>query len=125
MSDDLESLLGRLIGGDGDAPGEILGRARTGRSPALLVAAALCTDHPEDSFARADLLARAGENAATTRDRQLVAIAAAHLGDDEDLLDALVRDHLADHPDSILVAWIAAKHRRSGRPTPRSHHARP
>jgi hypothetical protein len=26
------------------------------------------------------------------------------------LLDALVRDHLADHPDNILAAWIAAKH---------------
>ena len=29
---------------------------------------------------------------------------------DEDLLDALVRDHLADHPDSILAAWIATQH---------------
>ena len=50
-------------------------------------------DHP--------LLAR------TTRDRQLVAIARAHLAGDADLLDALVRDHLVDHPDSRLAAWIA------------------
>ena len=38
--------------------------------------------------------------------------AAAHLAHDEDLLDALVRDHLADHPDSILAAWIATQHQR-------------
>jgi hypothetical protein len=45
--------------------------------------------------------------AATTRDRQLVAIAAAHLRGERDLVDALARDHLADHPDNVLVAWIA------------------
>jgi hypothetical protein len=50
--------------------------------------------------------------AATTRDRQLVAIAAAHLHGQRDLVDALARDHLVDHPDSVLVAWIAgASHR--------------
>ena len=43
----------------------------------------------------------------TTRDRQLVAVAAAHLAGDPDRVDALARDHLVDHPDSILVAWIA------------------
>jgi hypothetical protein len=49
-----------------------------------------------------------------------VAIAAAHLRHDEELLDALVRDHLADHPDSILAAWIATKHPRPSRPTTRT-----
>lgn len=44
----------------------------------------------------------------TTRDRQLIAIAAAHLAGDADRVDALARDHLVDYPDSILVAWIAA-----------------
>ena len=53
------------------------------------------------------LLARAGVVAATTRDRQLVAIAAAHRRGDRRLVDALARDHLVDHPDSVLVAWIA------------------
>ena len=41
-----------------------------------------------------------------------MAITAAYLAHDEDLLDALVRDHLADHPDSILAAWIATQHQR-------------
>jgi hypothetical protein len=104
MPDDIETLLRRLIGGDDAAPGEIRRRARTDNSPVLLVAAALVTDQPDD------LLARAADNAVTTRDRQLVAIATAHLDDDEDLLDVFVRDHLSDHPDNILAAWIAAKH---------------
>jgi hypothetical protein len=46
--------------------------------------------------------------ATTTSQRQLVAIAAAHLNGDRDLVDALARDHLADHPSSVLVAWISA-----------------
>ena len=45
--------------------------------------------------------------AATTRDRQVVAIAAAHLRGERDLVDALAREHLVDHPDNVLVAWIA------------------
>jgi hypothetical protein len=52
-------------------------------------------------------MARAKVRAATTRDRQLVAIATAHLRGDRDLVDALARDHLVDHPDNVLVAWIA------------------
>jgi hypothetical protein len=53
-------------------------------------------------------LERAGHCAETTRDRQVVAIAAAYLHGNHDLVDALARDHLADHPDSVLVAQIAA-----------------
>jgi len=53
------------------------------------------------------LLARAAAHAATTRDRQLVAIATAHRSGERELVDALARDHLVDHPDSVLVAWIA------------------
>jgi hypothetical protein len=106
MPPDIEVLLLRLIGGDATAPGEILDRARKNDSPALLVAAALVTKQPRD---RPGFLARATENAATTRDRQLVALATAHLDDDADLLDALVRDHLSDHPDNILAAWIASQ----------------
>ena len=53
--------------------------------------------------------------AATTRDRQLVAIATAHLRGERELVDALARDHLVDHPDNVLVAWIAgASHSDQG-----------
>ncbi len=106
MPPDFEVLLRRLIGGDPTAPGEILDRAGTNDSPALLVAAALVTENGTES---AWFLARAAKNAASTRDRQLAAIATAHLEDDVDLLDALVRDHLSDHPDNILAAWIASQ----------------
>ncbi len=58
-------------------------------------------------------MARAGGIAATTRDRQLVAIAAAHLRGERDLVDALARDHLVDHPDNVLVAWIAGESHRA------------
>src|SRR3954447_26759245 len=106
MPPDIEVLLLRLIGGDATAPGEILDWARTSESPPLLVAAALVSGHPIEP---AGFLSRAAKSAATTRDRQLVAIATAHLDDDPDLLDALVRDHLSDHPDNILAAWIASQ----------------
>ena len=36
-----------------------------------------------------------------------VGIAAAHLRGERELVDALARDHLVDHPDNVLVAWIA------------------
>ena len=61
------------------------------------------------------LLARAESVAATTRDRQLVAIAGAHRRGERELVDALARDHLVDHPDNVLVAWIAgASHLKEG-----------
>jgi hypothetical protein len=116
MSPDIEVLLLRLIGGDVTAPGEILDRASTNDSPALLVAAALVTDRPSEP---AGFLTRAAKHAATTRDRQLVAIATAHLGDDADLRDALVRDHLSDHPGNILAAWIASQGPRIDQLNPR------
>ncbi|MEA2180616.1 MAG: hypothetical protein QOG77_3913, partial [Solirubrobacteraceae bacterium] len=51
--------------------------------------------------------------------RQLVAIAAAHLRGERDLVDALARDHLVEHPDNVLVSWIAdASHRTTAAPTP-------
>jgi hypothetical protein len=111
MADDLHLLIRRLIAGDAAARARLQELARTGGAPVVLVAAALVG---QDS---GQLLARAAAAATTTRDRQLVAIAAAHLDGDEELLDALVRDHLADHPDSILAAWIASQHPRPGRPT--------
>jgi hypothetical protein len=77
--------------------------ARTSDDPLILVAAALFADIGDD------LMARAERVATTTRDRQLVAIAAAHLRGEHDVVDALARDHLVDHPDSVLVAFIAGK----------------
>lgn len=67
-----------------------------------LVAAALVDPAWED------LLDRAAAAAVDTRDRQVVAVAAAYLGGDADRALLLARDHLADHPDSPLVAHIAA-----------------
>jgi hypothetical protein len=104
MADDLHPLIRRLIAGDDQARASLQALAATEREPALLVAAALAGPGGDR------LLARAAATATTTRDRQLVAIAAAHLAGDEDRLDALVRDHLADHPGSLLAAWIAAQH---------------
>ena len=120
MTEYNDHLLRRLIGGDDHSAAEIIERATTSTSPTLLVAAALLGDAPGVT------LARAASIAVTTRDRQLVAIASAHLDGDEELLDVLVRDHLSDHPDNILAAWIAAHHTRSGRPAgtiERSEHA--
>jgi hypothetical protein len=114
MPDDTHLLIRRLIAGDPAASAQLRTLARTKASPALLVAAALVSRDSDE------LLARAAATATVTRDRQLVAIAAAHLRHDEELLDALVRDHLADHPDSILAAWIATKHPRPSRPTTRT-----
>lgn len=100
---DTATLLRQVIGGDAAATAHLVDRARSSDEPLLLVTAALVGP------AGPDLLARASVSAATTRDRQVVAIAAAHLAGDSDRVDALARDHLVDFPDSILVAWIAAE----------------
>jgi hypothetical protein len=99
---DTDRLIRQFIGGDATARVGIVDRARTSHEPILLVAAALIDP------AATDLLAQATQLAATPRDRQHVAIATAHLDGDSDRVDALARDHLVDHPDNILVAWIAA-----------------
>lgn len=115
-----EQLLHQLVVGDGAAIAAIVAASRTSDDPAILVAAALFA---ADGDA---LLARAGGLASTTRDRQLVAIATAHRRGERDLVDALARDHLADHPDNVLVAWIAgAHHRAAGRAGPPPHHQEP
>jgi hypothetical protein len=104
MADDLHPLIRRLIAGDAGAGAPLQALAATADEPTLLVAAALAGPGGDR------LLARAAAAATSTRDRQLVAIAAAHLAGDADRLDVLVRDHLADHPGSLLAAWIAAQH---------------
>jgi len=49
--------------------------------------------------------------AVTVRQRQLVALARLHLAGDDERFDALVRDHLSEHPDHVVAAWLAAVHR--------------
>ena len=89
----------------------IVDRSRSSDEPTILVAAALFAAAEQD-----DLLARARALATSTRDRQLVAIATAHVSGERRLVDALARDHLVDHPDNVLVAWIAgASHRTDPR----------
>ena len=95
-------LIHQLVVGDAAAIAAIVEASRASDDPMILVAAALFA--PDGDA----LLARAGGPAVTTRDRQPVAIATAHLRGDRDLVDALARDHLIDHPDNVLVAWIAA-----------------
>jgi hypothetical protein len=113
MPDEIDTLLRRLISGDRGAVAAVLAGARTSDVPAVLVAAALISGDGDGL-----LLARATAHATTTRDRQLVAVAAAHLEGDHDLFDALIRDHLADHPDNVLAAWIATRHSQRHVPFP-------
>jgi hypothetical protein len=103
MPNDVDDLLGRLVEGRTGAGDEILIRAWTDNSPPLLVAAAMLADEHRG------LIARAARHAVTTRDRQLVAIAGAYFDRDEDRLDALAGDHLSEHPDNALAAWIAGR----------------
>jgi len=108
-----EALLHRLVVSDAAAVAAIVRDARTSDDPSVLVAAALFAPDGDD------LIARAGSVATATRDRHLVAIAAAHRRGEHELVDALARDHLTDHPDDVLVAWIAgARHRPSPPPDP-------
>jgi hypothetical protein len=94
-------LIHQLAVGDAQAIAAIVEASRTSDDSMILVAAALFASDGDG------LMARARAMAATTRDRQLVAIATAHLRGERDLVDALARDHLVDHPDNVLVAWIA------------------
>jgi len=97
-------LVQRLVAGDLDGVRAELAGSSHEDSTISLVTAALVAAEPGPLLVRAACLALA------TRDRQLVAIATAHLEGDSDLLDVLVRDHLVDHPDSLLAAWIATQH---------------
>ena len=101
-STDPDQLIRDLIAGSDGSTAALREAARTSSHPAVLVAAALTTP------GRSNLLARAAAAANGTRDRQLVAIAMAHLHGHHDRVLLLARDHLATHPDSLLVAHIAA-----------------
>jgi hypothetical protein len=110
--EDSHILIRQLMSGDPAAAGEILAQATASTEPLVLTAAALI--EPGTS----SLLDRATSSAVTTRDRQLAALAAAHLAGDHDLVSALAREHLVDHPDSVLAAWIAAGATRPTTPPP-------
>ncbi len=102
MSDDeVEAMVRGAIGGDADAIDWLVARGDTVEDPIVIAMAALLERQP-------DRLDRAVALAATSRDRQMIAIARSHLRDEAELVDALARDHLADFPDSLIVAWIAS-----------------
>src|SRR3954468_337978 len=97
-----DQLIRTFLAGSAGATDALLRAAGTSRDPAVLVAAGLVAP------GRPELLARAAAVATSTRDRQLVAVASAHLRGDHERALLLARDHLADHPDAVLVAHIAA-----------------
>jgi hypothetical protein len=102
MTDDsVETVIRQAIGGDPGATSWILAQADTTDSPVVIAMAALLDRRPGG-------LDRALATASTSRDRQVVEIARAHLTGNNDLVDALARDHLVDYPDSLIVAWIAS-----------------
>ncbi|GAA1862856.1 hypothetical protein GCM10009836_49000 [Pseudonocardia ailaonensis] len=97
-----DPLIRRAVAGDADAVATLADLAPTSRDPAVLVAAALSDpDWPA-------LLDRARAVAVDRPDRQLVAVAAAALSGDLDRARLLAREHLAEHPDTLLVAFLAA-----------------
>ncbi len=97
----LDQVVQRAIGGDTGAVDWIALNGEATDDPTVVVMAAL--------FGSPDSrLVRAAGVATTRRDRQMVAIARAHLEGKVDLVDALARDHLADFPDSYVVSWIAS-----------------
>ena len=114
--DDSDVLIRQLISGDPAAAGQILSRATASTESLVLTAAALIEPGTPS------LLDRATSTAMTTRDRQLAALAGAHIAGDHDLVSALAREHLRDHPDSVLAAWIASG---ASRPTSSSAVTRP
>ena len=104
------NLLHELVVGNASAVTAIVEASRDSEDPTILVAASLFSPDAERLLARAEVLAE------TTRDRQLVAIAAAHRRGERDVVDALAREHLVDFPDSVLAAQIAdISHRQTTR----------
>lgn len=99
--DGVEAIIRSAIGGDIEAGSWVVAHAAKIDDAVLIAMAALLERLP-------DRLDRAATVAATSRDRQIVAIARAHLEQQRELVDALVRDHLVDYPDSLIVAWIAS-----------------
>ncbi len=102
MADEgVDVMIRSAIGGDAKAMSWVVARADPIDDAVLIAMAALIERLP-------DRLDRAAAVARTSRDRQVVAIARAHLQGESERVDAFVRDHLVDYPDSLIVAWIAS-----------------
>jgi hypothetical protein len=99
--DGLDAVVRRAIGGDANARASLAANSEVSEDATVLTMAAVLGSQRSG-------LDRASVLALTRRDRQMVAIATAHLNGDTDLVDALARDHLVDFPDSYVVAWIAS-----------------
>lgn len=110
MPAESENVIHQLAVGGDAAIAEVIERARTSDDVTTVVAAALFAPDANNV-----LMERAAMLATTTRDRQLVTIAIAHLQGNAERVDDLARDHLADHPDSVLVAWITATSNHANR----------
>ncbi len=100
-----DTMIRSAIGGDDGAMAWVVAHADSIDDAVLIAMAALLERLPQR-------LDRAATVAATSRERQVVAIARAHVNQQRELVDALARDHLADYPDSLIVAWIASDSRR-------------
>ena len=111
MPADADNVLHLLAVADAATIARLTDDLRYSDDPSVLVAVALFAPEP------AGLLRRAAVVATTSRDRQAVAIAATYLAGDRDRVGVLARDHLVEHPDSVLVAWIAtaARHLTTNR----------
>ena len=82
------------------------------------------SDDSQDSVEAVDALVRAAvltgdpmhldtaaALAGTPRQRQLLALARIRLEGNPDRFDALVRDHMVEHPGDLPAAWIASRPR--------------
>lgn len=106
--DGVETAVRQAIGGDEAAISWVLAHADTMSNAVVMALAALLEGNQQR-------LASAERIAATSRDRQVVAVGRAYLAGDHALVDALARDHLVDHPDSLIVSWIACDAIRAAR----------
>jgi hypothetical protein len=107
---DVDRMIQRAIAGEDEAIAWIVRAAEATTEVTVMALAAVLQW-------QVALLVRALAVATSRRDREVVAVAGAHLAGDHQLVDALARDHLVDHPDSFLVAWIAADAVLRARPT--------
>lgn len=103
----MEATIRRAIGGDQEKIDAVLAGATRCEDARIVALAAVLAS-------RSDWMARAQTLAVTSRDRQMVAIGASHLSGDLRMAQLLARDHLCDHPDSLMVAWIASLGRDQG-----------
>ena len=105
MTDEgVDQLIRQAIAGNAEAIAWLSARAQRSDDPTLLVMAALLAVPSTGQL----LVDRAAAAATYREERQVVAIARAHLAGDRELVDALARDHLVDFPGSYVVAWVAS-----------------